>query len=134
MNFSQIYKRCPGSTFIKRVYLENYRFIYDGHSSAWQGAVSNIIYSKGNRVWGGLFEITEENLLSLDRYEGYPDYYGRSEVEVKDDNGLGLKAIAYLRCGKAAGMPSKRYQDTVLEGARNCELPRSYIFKFLRIS
>ncbi len=131
MNFKQMKIRCPKAIFIKRVYLENYKFIYDGYSFYRKGAVANITPCNKTIVWGGLYEIDEECLKSLDRYEGYPSAYDREELEVKDKDENKFKAWVYLREGKTKGIPSKEYREIILEGARDCLLPNDYIKKFL---
>lgn len=43
-------------------------------------------------VQGELYEVTEDDLQSMDRYEGAPELFRRDEVELSD----GTSAIAYL--------------------------------------
>ena len=43
MNHKQMKSRCPDSHFLKRAYLEGYKFAYDGYSKTRNGAVANII-------------------------------------------------------------------------------------------
>ncbi len=62
MNHKQMKKRYPNSKFIKRAFLEGYEFVYDGYSAILKGAVANIIKSPSDKVWGGLFEINEDDL------------------------------------------------------------------------
>lgn len=52
MNHKQMKERCPNSKFIKRVYLENYKFVYDGYSYTRRGPVANIVESQEEIVWG----------------------------------------------------------------------------------
>jgi len=127
MNHEQMKKRCPSSKFIRRVFLESYRFVYDGNSSTRRGAVANIIQSEDNFVYGGLFEINEDNLSALDCYEGYPNSYDRKEIEIKDDEGRTYKAVTYLRSGELMSKPSEDYRKIVKQGARDCNLPDEYI-------
>jgi len=131
MKQSQMSERCQGSKFLRRVYLENAKFIYDGKSIAWDNeAVANIISSEGDVVWGGLFEINDDHLRILDtRYEGFPKSYGRGMVGVKDDEGNIYEAWAYFRVGQKRGNPSSGYRDTILKGASasDCNLPKNYI-------
>lgn len=72
MNFIQMKRWCPGSRFVKTVFLERQRFVYDGYSETWDGAVGNMVGADRERVWGALFEITVKDRLSLDAFEGYP--------------------------------------------------------------
>lgn len=130
MNFARMKARCHGSRFICRASLKSFKFVYDGASKR-GGAVGNIVGSNEDEVWGGLFEITDEDLRALDKYEGYPDSYDRKEYRVQDDTGNSFVAIAYLRKPKRLGEPSKSYREIVIQGAKDCGLPKPYINKHL---
>ena len=82
MNNSQMKSRCPSSRFISRAYLVDYKFFYDGYSKNRKEAVANIVGSSGDIVWGGLFQINQDDLLALDLYEGYPIYYQRKNIAI----------------------------------------------------
>lgn len=127
MNFKQMEKRCPSSRFIKRACLEKYKFVYDGYSNIREGAVANIVKSKGSIVWGGLFKINKDNLGALDCCEGYfSKIYNRKTIIVNDDEGKSYKAIVYLRTGKDVGMPHQKYRNIIIKGAKDCGLPKGY--------
>lgn len=131
MNMRQMRERCRQSRFISSGVLEKFRFVYDGNSARWKGAVGNIVPSSGETVYGGLFEVTEEDLDSLDHYEGYPTRYQKIELPVLSGNGEIVKALAYFREGEKEGTPSTAYRNTVMEGARDCGIPEDYIEKYL---
>jgi len=133
MNHKQMTERCPSSKFIEKVKLVGYKFVYDGFSNIWEGSVANIVESKDYFVWGSLFEINNDNLASLDCYEGYPNSYNRKEVEVINDNKNIIKnVIIYYRVEKKEGKPSELYRDVVIKGAHDCGLDKEYINKFLK--
>ncbi len=127
LNHKQMNCRCPDNKFIKRAYLDNYSFVYDGFSSNRGGAVANILESADSIVWGGLYEISKSDLANLDRREGYPKSYDRKELEVKDDHGNIYKAKTYFRIGEKVGIPSNKYRKTVVNGAKDCDLPDDYV-------
>jgi len=131
MNHGQMKKRCPEARYVKRVFLENYKFVYDGHSNKRKGAVGNIVKSGGQIVWGGLFEIGEKCRDELDRCENYPIDYDRKYFNVTDDNESEFKAIVYLREPRLLGEPSPEYKKTIERGAEDCSLPADYIKKYL---
>lgn len=131
LNHKQMNCRCPDNEFIKRVYLDNYKFVYDGYSSNWGGAVANILKSVDNIVWGGLYKISKSDLTNLDRHEGYPDSYDRKELKVKDDHGNTYKAKTYFRIGEKVGIPSDKYIKIIIDGVRDCNLPDSFVKKNL---
>ncbi len=120
--------RCPSSKFIRKAYLEGYKFIYDGYSEKRKGAVANIIkFGEEDVVWGGIFAINEDNLSALDCHEGYPKNYDRKIVEVKDDQANIYETITYFRLGQIQGAPHEDYRNVVLQGAKDCDLPDDYI-------
>ncbi len=131
MSHNQIRKRCPGSRFIKKAYLEKFEFVYDGYSKSRNGAVANIVHSEKYVVWGGLFEITEEDLAKLDSCEGYPISYDRKKIDVRDDEANSYNATVYFRKGEIIGTPHHDYRDIILEGAKDCDLPVDYMNDFL---
>lgn len=133
MNHGQMKKRCGerGFKFIARAYLKGYRFIYDGYSEYRKGAVANIVKSRKGVVWGALYTIDEPCLKKLDAYENYPYTYDRREVEVFTEDGKKFVAWVYLREPRKPGTPSHKYRKTILEGARDCNLPEEYVREFL---
>jgi len=128
MNHQQMKERCPGSRFLGRAYLKNYKLVYDGYSKvAWKGPVANVIEYPGAWSGVGLFDVSTENITALDVFEGYPTAYDRKELEVFDDKNGAFKAYVYLREGKPAGVPSAKYRGVILAGAADCGLPEEYI-------
>jgi|GEM_PF-5892718 len=59
---------------------------------------ANIIPSnnKESVVEGVLYEVTPEAITILDRREGYPDHYGKEELEVILADGSTCKALVYI--------------------------------------
>ena len=133
MNRGQMKRWCPASRFLKTVVLRGFRFVYDGFSVTWDGAVGNIVKSEPESVWGALYEVTERDRLTLDAFEGYPRSYDHKEVEVKDREGNAYSAMTYIRTGRALGKPHPDYERIVIDGAKECGLPEEYIDKALRV-
>jgi len=130
MNSLQMRERCPGSRFIGKATLDNFKFVYDGTSKE-GGAVGNIVKEGDEFVLGGLYEINDSHFRSLDRYEGYRTSYDRKEFSVQTVDGKFFSAIVYLRTGKQVGEPSSQYRSIVIQGARDCGLPEEYIQRYL---
>lgn len=134
LNHAQMQKRCPGAKFIKPVRLEEYAFIYDGFSRVltWdgkKGSVANIVPKSGSHVWGGLYEVTAEHILSLDHLEDIPISYQKIEdLTVRDQEGNAYtNVIAYNRNPLPPGRPAEGYRAIILQGARDCSLPADYV-------
>lgn len=120
-------ERCPESTFLEAVNLAGYKFIYDGYSKTRRCSVANIVSNPDSVVWGGLFEISKDDLDVLDKKEGYPKSYNRSIFEVTGASGDKYEAYLYFRIGKNEGKPSADYRNIILDGAKDCGLPEEYI-------
>ncbi len=73
MNHDHMQQRCPGIVSIGQLRLEGFRLVFNYHA--------DIIPTEGCSVHGGLWQITEAHEETLDRYEGYPDYYGKHYQE-----------------------------------------------------
>ncbi len=69
MNHDHMQQHCPGIISIGQLRLEGFRLVFNYHA--------DIIPTEGCSVYGGLWQITAAHEEALDRYEGYPDYYGK---------------------------------------------------------
>lgn len=128
MSRKQMKSRCKDCEFLAKAYIKNYRFVFDGYSEARKGAVGNIVHKDKGIVWGGLYEISGEDEIKLDKCEGYNNgIYDKKEIDVITDDGLTVTAIVYFRVNQDIGIPSEEYIETVIEGARDCYLPDDYI-------
>lgn len=113
MNLEQMERRCPGARVIGKGWLKNHRLFFAGRSEA---AVASIEPAQGHAVPVVLWEITPEDEQALDRYEGYPWFYGKQDLSV-EAAGMQVSAMAYVMGpGFAYGAPSKPYLDSIREG------------------
>lgn len=129
MNHKQMLEdRCPGSRFISLAKLIGYEFVYDGVSKTWGGSVANIVEKIDGAVWGGVFEVNDEHLRTLDKYEGIDrGIYNKVELPVRINDGEKVIAFVYCRKGQVVGVPSDQYRNVILKGADDCKLPSEYI-------
>lgn len=134
MHRAQMQRWCPASRFLTPAALPGFRFVYDGFSATWDGAVANIVKSDNETVWGVLYEVTERDRLTLDAFEGYPRDYEHRDVEVRDRNGNLHRAMTYFRTGRPLGPPHPDYERIVIDGAKESGLPDDYIDRTLRVA
>lgn len=127
MNHEQMKERCNNPVFICKGFLENYDFVYDGYSTTKNGSAANIIPKEGSIVWGAIWLIDEGDIKRLDEEEDYPYVYKIEKVIVKDDENKEYKEWVYLRDKKDLGNPSYEHGCSVIEGARQYNLPDDYI-------
>ena len=134
MSHKEMLRHCSNSKFLESVRLKNYKFVYDGYSRNRNCSVANVVEEIDNEVWGGLYEITKNDLNSLNKKEGYPNTYQSKILEVSG-NTSNFNALVFYRTGECEGDPSEEYRNLVIEGADDCSLPDWLChFYFYRLS
>ena len=113
INLDQMAVRCPAAQVVGPVVLDGYELLFRGGR---MGAVATVEPKEGSSVPVLLWKIREQDEAALDRYEGYPGFYGKQMMEV-DLNGKKVSAMVYVMTpGYEFGVPSDRYADTILKG------------------
>jgi len=79
MDYSQMISRCPDSKLMGKAILQDHKIAFTRFSSKWDSAVADILVSPGDSVWGILYEVSEDDLRKLDKYEGHPYIYIRKK-------------------------------------------------------
>lgn len=92
MNLDQMARRCPGAKVIGAVRLDGYRLTFAGGE---RSGVATIRPAAGSHVDGVLWDISEWAESKLDRYEGFPDFYGKEMLTVTDKAGNAHEVMAY---------------------------------------
>ena len=110
MNVSQTQQRCPGITRIGKSQLNGFRLVFNYHA--------DIIPEEGCTVHGGLWQITADHENALDRYEGYPEYYGKYYQD----------GIMFYRMQETGGdyePPASWYLKIVIQGYKDFGLTQA---------
>lgn len=116
----QMLERCPDSKPKLIATLPNYKRISVGWSRHWRGGIASIKSSKGGKVLGAIYEISDRDLRRLDSYEGYPGSYNRLQVTVFSEDGEPIEAITYIKSGQLEETtPSKEYLAIVQQGCKD---------------
>lgn len=100
---------------------------------------ANIRSKQGDDVWGVLYEIDQDGLNMLDRFEGYPYVFGRQEVVSFDDNSVEYKCHIYIEPEQEFGGKEAReeYFRRVIAASYENHLPEEWIKKlegFLKLA
>ena len=112
--------RCPGAMVIGKGIVKDYALVYRGSKT---GAYATIIPCKGDHVPVAVWEINEMHEISLDRYEGFPTFYYKENIEVTLNNNRTTSAMAYIMFkGAKPGVPSMRYLEICAQGYLDCGL------------
>ena len=132
LNLRQRAHGCPGAELLGYTYLEDTRLIYRGSLS---GYYLSIEPARGSRTPCGVFRITPQDERSLDRYEGYPELYGKviyRGLPLYAMDGTRrpgtIDAMAYqLPVSAPAGLPIPYYIRICTEGYRDFGFDIAYL-------
>ena len=106
----QMKERCPDAKPKVSATLHHYRLIFCGWSRTWRGGIASIKVQRGQRVFGGVYEISDACQRKLDRYEGYPATHDRINIIVNTDAGEAIEAFTYIKKQQAEETkPSPEY-------------------------
>lgn len=137
LNISQMRMRCPGARIIGTSVIEDYQLLFKGSKT---GSYLTIEPMKGAEVPVVIWEVTETDEKALDRYEGYPNFYYKKEMNL-DITGIKTKkvrrryAFVYIMHEeRELGIPSGFYVKTCLDGYRAFGFDEKYLFDAIRIS
>ncbi len=103
----QMAMRCPTAKIVGTTTLKDWRLLFNGPAS--------IERFKGYQVPVLIWDIQPEDERSLDRYEGYPNYYRKEmlEVEVNDQK---IDAMVYIMNTNKESRPSGYYYNVLDKG------------------
>jgi len=144
----QMQKRIGGEPkVIGAACLENHRLGFTILSKTWKGGVADIVPEAGSKVWGAIYELTEQQLEKIDHYEGYKkgrdpkkNFYNRLQVEVVDKRGVKQACITYQaevgdekkrKC--LYHRPSEQYCEVIRKGGEDHGLAKEF-FEHLKVA
>ena len=111
---------CPGASPAFTASLHHYKLIFSGWSRRWHGGTASIRAVRGEKVLGGVYEVSKSDLRRLDKEEGYPDKYDRIEVIINREMGEPVKAFTYiLKRQPGEAKPSADYLAVIQRGYRD---------------
>ena len=119
LNMEQMRFRCPGAVPLGTAEIKDYRLLFKGSRSG-----SYLTIEKADRytVPVGVWAVTAADEARLDRYEGYPAFYYKTEVDITytglvSKKARKVKAFVYIMHeDRLFGIPSFRYVDTCRQG------------------
>ena len=132
----QIKDRCPCFKLVGIAKKTGFQLIFPRCSKKQKGGVASIEESKGDVVWGALYELTLEDVRQLDKKEGVNRKYYRKicDFGVVQPDGTPVQAYTYIANKRGRFKPHKDYLERIIKGARDLKLPEEYIDKLKRIS
>ena len=125
LNLEQMKYRCPNSKVYGKAWLKDYRLAF--HGAAFN-AHATIIPAKGHKVPVLIWQVSKNDEMNLDRYEGFPNYYFKKDVVAVMETGEIVTAMAYIMDKtRPSNFPSKYYVDTIAQGYRDCGMDDEYL-------
>lgn len=113
LHTGQMFYRCPKAIVIGTAELKDWRLTFKGKESK---NYATIEPCEGFKVPVAIWEITDEDEISLDRYEGFPEMYFKQTMKV-DVNNKEVEAIVYIMNTDATvGYTSNFYIETLRYG------------------
>ena len=123
-------KLIPNAKFVMKGYLPNFEVRFPFWSEEVQAGYSGIMEAPGELVQGALYEVTEQELVTLDDKDVYKDLYYRQTYLVLGEDGEFHAADLYRVIDPRGPFPpSRAYVDIMLAGARDLGLDPEYIAK-----
>lgn len=126
LNVYQMRRRCPNARVVGTAVLKDYELLFKGSKT---GSYLTVEKKKGSIVPLGVWEVNEDDEFYLDRYEGYPTFYYKKEIEI-DVTGIitgkvrRRNAFIYIMHEeRSIGIPSTQYVKTCIEGYDNFGFP-----------
>jgi 5-oxoprolinase (ATP-hydrolysing) len=128
MDASQMARRCPDSKLVGPAFLNDYRVGFTIFSPRRQCGCADVVYSAGSVAPGLLYEVSDVDIESLDRYENVTEsIYRRIEVRVATQDGTSVPCYTYEVVHKSPGLsPSKDYIGIMRRAAEQFSFPQEY--------
>ena len=117
LNRKQMLERCPDSKPRFIATLPNYKLVFVGWSRQWRGGVASIRPFRGEKVPGAIYDIPEQCLPRLDKYE---PGYDKFKVTVFNEDGEAIQAVTYIKAGQSEETrPSSGYLSVIQQGYKD---------------
>ena len=136
LNVRQMAWRCPTAKAVGTAIIKDYELLFKGSKT---GAYLTIEPKVGAEVPVAVWSVEPSDALNLDRYEGYPAFYYKTELElpVRYFSGKTVlrKAFVYIMHEeRPLGLPIVSYVRTCLDGYRNFGFDESVLLAALENS
>jgi gamma-glutamylcyclotransferase (GGCT)/AIG2-like uncharacterized protein YtfP len=91
----------------------------------------NLRPKKGDKVHGMLYDIDQEGMAILDKFEGFPAVFDRKEVSVRDEDNQTYQTWVYLEPAEQFGgdYVSPKHLQQVIAAAEENKLPAEWLAK-----
>lgn len=129
LNPTQLKRRAPEHKFLYLATLADHTIKFCRWSSQWRCGLASIAPSPGEKVWGAVFELTDEDLKILDQFEeDVPQgAYRHLQVTVVTEAGEKDLVTTYAAAPIGKFKPKDHYLEWVIKGLKHWKLPEEAI-------
>jgi gamma-glutamylcyclotransferase (GGCT)/AIG2-like uncharacterized protein YtfP len=131
MDPEQMRARCPDAPLLGPARIPGRRLAFTRMSvRTFPGSgVADLVPDAGLTAWGALYRVTDDDLRTLDDYEGAGSAYRRVTIAVRPTEDSDMAAVTYVvaRPSPSEIPPSPAYLERMLAGAHHCRLPAAYL-------
>lgn len=119
LNIRQMLRRCPGARVLGTASLTGWELLFKGSRT---GSYLTIEEGGDGMVPVVVWEVTASDEAALDRYEGFPNFYYKRDIQLKykgiqTGKRRTVTAFAYIMHeDRPVGVPSNFYMRTCLDG------------------
>lgn len=121
LNVEQMRYRCPDSRIIGTATLDGWTLLFKGSKT---GSYLTIEPKEGSSVPVAVWEVSHQDELNLDRYEGFPNFYYKTDLDVYI-TGIRTGKTRHRRCfvyimheDRPLGQPTEYYLQVCARGYR----------------
>ena len=129
MNLPQMAMRCPNAKVIGKGQINGYYLTFRA------SGVANVEVREEASVPVVLWEITDRCEMALDRFEGFPSFYVKKDIEVITETGETITAMFYVMAEKYEEYPAppqESYLDTIIDGYKQNKIPIEPLIEALK--
>ena len=122
---SQLTRRAPEHRFLHLATLADHTVKFCRWSSQWRCGLASIVPSPGEKTWGGVFELTDEDVKVMDQFEqDVPQgAYRHLQVTVATETGKKELVTTYAATPIGKFKPKDHYLDWVIKGLKHWKFP-----------
>ena len=135
LNVWQMRFRCPNAKVIGTAVLDGWELLFKGSKS---GAYLTIERNPDGHVPVAVWAVSEDDERMLDRYEGFPTFYYKTELPVTI-HGIRTSRISHhdafvyiMHEDRPRGIPSSAYIRTCMEGYRDFGFDTDILYEAIR--
>lgn len=119
LNIGQMRHRCPAAKIVGTSVIEDYRLLFKGSKT---GSYLTIEPFRGGKVPVAVWSVEPADERRLDIYEGYPDFYYKTEMQLNitgirtGKNRVRPAFVYIMHEERKLGIPSMMYWQVCCEG------------------